>query len=333
MTFHAQSGYTPVVNLLHIWYNNVCKSKAMAAYARIGGTMRESIAQFCTEHQFPLEAQETLLNVYESILKTSAVREIFFRTREEYDQNPQIDYQDKLSSLQKACLEENISPESASLLLFIILVPRLTRYYEQASLPVEICRASMDDLKWKLLECRRVHGIWGSFVSWWFPGFFMLKRFTLGRLQFELTPFPEAYEKSGRVKPQGLEQAINMHIPSSGPLRHEDCLHSYRLAADFFRPAFPGKEIAFVCHSWLLYPENRSILPANSRILEFMNDFDIYETEPDPQGGDLWRIFGRPDCSDTASLPEETSLQRVYKQWLLAGGTPGAGRGLFLLQG
>ncbi len=64
-----------------------------------------------------------------------------------------------------------------------------------------------------------------------------------------------------------------------------------------------------------------------------MNDFDIYETEPDPQGGDLWRIFGRPDCSDTASLPEETSLQRVYKQWLLAGGTPGAGRGLFLLQG
>lgn len=293
--------------------------------------MKEIIARFCGEYGYPTEAQQELLAVYERIENTSAVREIFLKTRERYAQSPQLDYSGILEELQAACRQEDIPAETASLLLFICLVPQLYRYYEQQALPAALCKDSLMDLKWKLHECRRVRGIWGSFVSGWFSGFFDLTRFTLGRLQFELRPFPEGYALAGRTPPSGLRQAVNMHIPSSGPLLHEECRHSYRLAQEFFKDAFPGAETPFICNSWLLFPEHREFLPAHSHILEFMDDFDIYSSHSDPQGNDLWRIFGLPDCSDTARLPEKTSLQRAYKQWLLSGREPGTGNGLFFL--
>ena len=292
--------------------------------------MRDNIINFCTEYQYPEEAEKELLAVCDAISASSSVKEIFSRTREEYGNNPQLDFQGLLAGLKTACKEEHIPWETASLLFFINLTPQLRRYYEQKGLPKELCRASLEDLKWKLLECRQVYGLWGTFVSDWFHGFFRVARFTLGRLQFELLPFPDNYEKEGRVKPRELEWAINIHIPSSGPLLHGECVRSYELAMDFFRSAFPGGTYAFVCHSWLLYPAHRSFLPANSRILEFMADFDIYTWHTDPAGEDLWRIFGKPDCSDTAALPENTSLRRAYKKWLLAGNQPGVGMGMIL---
>ncbi|MCI8442391.1 MAG: hypothetical protein HFG27_07660 [Provencibacterium sp.] len=294
--------------------------------------MKEKIARFCGECGYPAEAQQELLAVYAAIEKTSLVREVFVKAGERYAQSPQLDYLGILEELKAACGQENIPVETASLLLFICFVPQLYLYYAQQNLPERLCRESLMDLKWKLYECHKVRGIWGSFVSGWFSGFFDLTRFTLGRLQFELRPVPEGYMQAGRTPPPGVQQAINMHIPSSGPLLHEQCLHSYRLAQEFFADAFPGGETVFICNSWLLFPEHWEFLPAHSHILEFMDDFDIYASRTDPQGSDLWRIFGLPDCSDTANLPEETSLQRAYKGWLLSGKQPGTGNGLFILK-
>ena len=120
------------------------------------------------------------------------------------------------------------------------------------------------DLNWKLHECRKMYGIWGSFVSWWFDGFFEMTRFALGRLQFELMDFPESYEKTGHVRPEGMTKVINMHIPSCGPLKKADCEASFRQAAAFFADAFPGEKIAFFCESWLLYPRHREFLSPDS---------------------------------------------------------------------
>lgn len=75
--------------------------------------------------------------------------------------------------------------------------------------------------------------------------FFEMTRFALGRLQFELMDFPESYEKTGHVRPEGMTKVINMHIPSCGPLKKADCEASFRQAAAFFADAFPGEEIAF----------------------------------------------------------------------------------------
>ncbi len=293
--------------------------------------MRTCITEFCTEYEYPAEAQELLLSVCDRIEQTEAIRGIFTRAAEEYEGNPHINYGAYLGSLKAACEKEKVSWESASLLFFICLTPGLARHYARSGLPGVLCRACLEDLKWKLKECRQVYGVWGSFVPDWFEGFFRLTRFTFGRLQFELLPFPGNYAGAGRGKPEA-DRVINIHIPSSGPLFHEECLRSYRLAADFFGDKFPGGECVFFCDSWLLYPRHREFLPADSRILQFMGDFEIYTFAEDPRGGDLWRIFGLADCSGYAKLPEKTSLQRSYKKWLLAGGKPGTGSGIFRIK-
>ena len=61
--------------------------------------------------------------------------------------------------------------------------------YEKQGLPVEIYYKSLEDMKWKMLECYEIHGVYGNFVGHWYDGFFNLTRFGLGRLQFELRPF------------------------------------------------------------------------------------------------------------------------------------------------
>ena len=93
--------------------------------------MKEVIARFCGECGYPIEAQQELLAVYEAIENTAAVRGIFLGTQEGYAQSPQLDYPEILEKLRAACGQENIPVETASLLLFICLVPQLYRYYEQ----------------------------------------------------------------------------------------------------------------------------------------------------------------------------------------------------------
>lgn len=299
-------------------------TKSIFNYRRID--MQEEIICFCEQYQYPKEAIQTLVNVYDTIELTPSIKELFMEARQNYAQTPFIDYNRYLDCLKISCKKESVPWETASLLFHICLVPMLYQYYDACGLSHTLCHASLEDLKWKLLECRQVYGIWGSFVPDWFAGFFQLTRFTLGRLQFEQVPFPEDYASSGRKRPTGISHAINIHIPSSGPLRHEDCVDSYQRAADFFQHT----KTAFFCNSWLLFPEHTLFLPEHSRILDFMKDFDIYYSYQDPAGSNLWRIFGQPDCSDIAGLPVRTSLQQAYKEWLLSGNTPGIGRGLFL---
>ena len=63
---------------------------------------------------------------------------------------------------------------------------------------------------------------------------------------------------------------LSVHIPADGPMTPEVSLRSLREAADFFRiyyPNLPWK--GFWCHSWLLDPFLRKLLPPSSNILRF----------------------------------------------------------------
>ena len=99
-------------------------------------------------------------------------------------------------------------------------------------------------------------------------------------------------------------------------------------AAKFFSHHFPEGNILFHCNSWLLFPGHYEMLPPESRIRQFMEEFtiiraNIYESKPD-----LWRIFNTFDTEEPAKLPQETSLQRAYARWLMEGKPVGAGIGI-----
>ncbi|MDO4292407.1 MAG: acyltransferase domain-containing protein [Eubacteriales bacterium] len=289
----------------------------------------EYIREICGTLQFPEEAQQFLSEAWEKLQEEKEAAKLLNRWIARYDKDEPVDYEAALEDAAQAAGRTGVHRYTAQLLLFLCMTRHLRELYEKRGISPEIWRASCLDLKWKLLECRKMYGIWGSFVAFWFPGFFELTRFALGRLQFELVDFPENYEKAGRKRPAGMTKAINVHIPSCGRLNREECHASYRQAAAFFADAFPTGQAAVTCSSWLLYPPHRQFLKPDSGVVRFMDEYDIYRTWEND--GDLWRVFdldydGRPE-----TLPETTAMQRGYKEWLTAGNHAGGGEGIFFL--
>ena len=115
------------------------------------------------------------------------------------------------------------------------------------------------------------------------------------------------------------------------PLDKKSRDDAYAQAAEFFRNMTDGAPIAFVCSSWLLYPEAEKILPAHSNIRGFMADYDMIRSKTNGEGeyGDMWRLFDMDFTGDLNDYPEDSSLRRAYKKFLLDGNRTGSGYGVF----
>lgn len=207
--------------------------------------------------------------------------------------------------------------------------------YKTAGLSDELFWETVADLKFKLIECHTVYGIWGMFVAFWHAWFFQLRRFKLGRLQFEAMPYEEDKEVTVggyTIKPGDIVH--NMHIPSCGPFPREARIDSYKQAYEFYKKDLKeGQPMVFVCHSWLLFPGNREILPAHLNMVDFINDFNIVEWGESDKFDDKWRVFGADFEKPDAELPEDTTMRRGFKKWLLDGKKTGWGLGVFLYDG
>ncbi|MBQ5869778.1 MAG: DUF5596 domain-containing protein, partial [Lachnospiraceae bacterium] len=74
---------------------------------------------------------------------------------------------------------------TVEMLHLLYCVDRLKDIYQARGYSEELLKDSMADLRYKLEECKAVHGTWGTFVFWWFKRFYECKTFKLGRLEFE----------------------------------------------------------------------------------------------------------------------------------------------------
>ena len=194
---------------------------------------------------------------------------------------------------------------------------------------------TMMDLRYKLKECQDVEGVEGVFTYSWFIDYFRLGRFYLGRYQFEFIPFHhKIFSVDGYTVKEG-DRVLNIHIPSNGiPLTDEVRLNAYREAYEFYKKDFPQGYIPIVCNSWLLYPDNDLIFPENSNILKFKQDFAIVNFCEWEGFANQWRVFGTRDGTvDYKDLPENSSLQRNIKKWLVSGKKLGGGNGVFFFDG
>lgn len=294
--------------------------------------MRQYLRQFMADHCWKQEAADAILQYYDSFISRENCKEALQGWVRHYQEEIHLDYSLANREIAREAQNNGLGGYEAQLLLYLCFSRYLPQHYAQAGLPEHICMSSLEDLKWKAIECNRIYGAWGSFVADWFSGFFNMSRFTLGRLQYEAVPFPEDYPVSGRLSREKVGVVLNTHIPSAGPLDPDSCRASYTMAADFWERYFHAVSPAIYCYSWLLYPAHEEFLPRNSNILKFQRDFEVYKEWQDNSGSDLWRIF---DCMYEGSpekLPEDTSLRRAYKEWLAAGKLPGGGMG-FLREG
>ena len=312
--------------------------------------MRTHIQSLMTRLNFPPEAIEYFLAIFDhttpedfAYLRTLEDRFVHCPDEREIEDQIGAEIRTLLSDWAKA---QNIPPFSADMFFLLLCSKNLKTRYEEENLSDEMYYDLMDDLACKLRECKQTLGIWGTTTLPWFQWHLKLRRFALGRFQYEAFPFRkhsgdrvgdrDEYTIAG-VTVRTDDIVYRFHIPSSGSMPREKRLESYKKAYDFFGGRnMPGGKIVIFCETWLLYPENEHIYPENSNLLDFFHDFTIVareETRPGTIFPNDWRVFGRSFDGDVSVLPQKTSLQRNFAAWLAQGGTVGSGFGLIIFDG
>jgi len=295
------------------------------------GVFSRRVAQFCQEYEIPGGAEEALQACLRLLEEKDALS-LLAEPAERYErEDGAFPFRAELTRVTEQAGALGADPYTAAMLFSVLLVPRGKELYRRQGVDEQIIHDSFADLKWKMWECRKMYGIWGIFVAWWFDRWFDASRYAIGRLQYELCPlgeFPGA-EKVIAENPAltAQTQVVNVHIPSSGHMPYEAVRASYEAAAAFF--AERCGQVIFACESWLLYPGNLEFLPEKSNIRPFMADYQLFWEENTGEEGNLWRLFYVPVETPCRDLPETEGLQRAMKAWLLRGNAPGAAAGLF----
>lgn len=166
-------------------------------------------------------------------------------------------------------------------------------------------------------EHKESYGCYGFDRGFWTTRQVSGKLFRIGQLEYELTTLDGA-------------SIVSLHIPTDVDLRPEVLRPSMKAGlAELYRlfPEYEGKAVC--CHSWLLSPLLRDLLPETSNILRFQELFDM---EPGGIPGNdvlLW-VFQNPRLPKE-EYPENTSLQRKLKQFFLNGGRFLEGKGYLRL--
>ena len=288
---------------------------------------KDYISDFCKKYDYPVEATDTLYAAYELLRDNEG----FISLLDDFYLDETINVDKEGGPLDEACKNENVPFFTAKLLFYICLTKSLRSQYEKAGISKEIYFDTVEDLRYKMMECHEVHGIWGVFSPGWYNPVFRMKTFALGRLDYNLGQYNgDDVVVAGRTIRRG-DKVLNIHIPSSGkPFNREARLASYELAYRFFKDRLGNEYPVIKCESWLLYGPNREILGEKSNIVSFMDDFKLFVSREYPDNPNMWRIFGARADLPVTELPRDTTLRRAFADWLQKGNWLGAGMGMFI---
>ena len=286
------------------------------------------------KHDYPHEAKEAIIRTEEKILaneKANKIYESMYRLCWLKKKNFGH-FEDKVKALAELIGE---STYTINLVLLLNCTKPLLAEYKKQGIDEEIYWTSIKDLKVKMIECKENFDIWGTFVEGWFMGFFEMRRFGLGRFQYDLSDFGEEFYDGHGIHIKDSEFCLGMHIPSHmGPLTYDVRLDSYKRAFEFFKDRFDGKHIIICCNSWLLYPDNLNILPEKSNAADFILDFEPLDIKRTYDFGDCWRLFGQnKSCLKPEELQRDTTMQRAFAEWFDQGKKAGSAYSMIIFDG
>ena len=185
--------------------------------------------------------------------------------------------------------------------------------YKSKGIPQEIFVSTMKFFTRFINEHMVSFGDYRFVWAWWVARQISCNEFRIGELEYET------------VDNNGCK-SISIHIPSDAVIREENLRKSYLDACDFFAKYYPDyKDAEMNCDSWMLSPALEKLLPATSNILIFQKAFIIERIDYDTNYFMYW-VYKRDDIP-LEKLPENTSLQRRMKEYILNGGKVGSAFG------
>ena len=284
---------------------------------------------FMEEFDFPQEAKTELNEVYERVFSDTAALQGLGEALALYKEQTREGCVAMVAFCKALAEKTGEWGYSLYMIALILLTEVAKEHYQKAGIPLAIWKENFVDLKYKLIECKLVKGVWGTFVPDWYWGFFDVNRFSFGKLQFEIIDFGHSYNKNSLVLTE-RSPVINMHIPRTGTrLTPKDVDEACEKAAVFFQEKYGLNEVVFVCHSWLLYPENKMMLNPTSNLYSFISRFDIVEVGDYADYKEVWRLFDCDYTGDVSLLPADTSFRRAYIDRITRGEKIGYAYGVF----
>ncbi|MFD9073139.1 acyltransferase domain-containing protein [Streptomyces lasiicapitis] len=223
--------------------------------------------------------------------------------------------------------------------VFIAALPRVRAYHLRHGIPDDVSRRSLADLGRHMAVHRRTHGSRGVPVPGWNALHFRGELYQLGRLQFQRSLLGERMGAAIAAAGVGLgpgDPCLSVHVADfRGPLSAAACDLSVELAREFFPRHFPGERYdVVVCHSWLLDPQLKRYLDAESNIVRFQERFrlaDTYGGEAPDDSVPVGFVFG-DRLMPVERLPRRTRVERAIGDHLRGGGHWYAGHGWFPLE-
>ncbi|MET7702756.1 acyltransferase domain-containing protein [Streptomyces sp. NPDC005485] len=225
--------------------------------------------------------------------------------------------------------------------VFVAALPYIRAHHLDRGIPGDISRHTLADLGRNMAAHRRRHGRGGVLAPQWLTLHFRGELYQLGRLQFQRVRLDE--RAVSELAAVGLDATpgtpcLSLHIADfRGPLSPAACDRSLALAREFFPRHYPQeRHETAVCHSWLLDPQLKRYLPADSNIVRFQERFRLTHASPDDQGREpadtepVRFVFADPDLP-VETLPRRTAVERAVGDHLRAGGHWYIGQGWFPL--
>ncbi|MEU6251671.1 acyltransferase domain-containing protein [Streptomyces sp. NPDC047043] len=220
--------------------------------------------------------------------------------------------------------------------VFVAALPYTRAYHRARGVPDDVARRTLADLGRNMAVHRRRYGRAGVQAPWWLVHHFRGELYQLGRLQFERARHGQRTART--LAAAGLDAApgtpcLNLHIPDFlGPLSPRACERSLALATEFFARYFPEEKYrAALCHSWLLDPQLKQYLPADSNIVRFQERFRVARADTEPADTEpVQFVFGDPELP-VETLPRRSAVERAVGDHLRAGGHWYIGHGWFPL--
>lgn len=186
-------------------------------------------------------------------------------------------------------------------------------YYQKLGISEPIYIETMKCFTRFIYEHKESYGTYGFDREWWTARQISGLLLRIGELEYEMV------EENGK-------KYISLHIPSDAILKETEIKKSYQAAKCLLKEAFPDyAHVEMTCHSWLLSPTLKELLKEDSHILAFQRLFEICPTGREEKEFMQW-VFKNPNLP-LKDLPEQTSLQRSLKRYLLEGKTVIEARG------
>ena len=293
--------------------------------------MKDYLTSFLTEFDYPKEAFVELQNAL-SCLLTCPMADDFTRLLCEYEKDADVPYNDFFSLMDSISECAGIHPYTGVFLLLALLTKSARKHWKAKGYSDDLFYHTFLDLRYKIVECKLVKGVWGTFVAKWYPRFFKTEIFALGRLQYEIVPLGKSFT-IGDLCLTETSPVVSMHIPRTGEgMPPEEIDKSFALAKAFFREEFQRRNapLVFHCESWLLFPEHETMLKEGSNILAFSRRFTRIDCGYNKGYGELWRYFDMDYRDDITTLPTTNSLYRAYVERVRLGLPIGWGEGIIV---